>query len=58
MDSVLPDDAVTTQSGATPVSRWGTDEEVADFVAFLCSARGSWFHGQSINQDGGRVMEH
>jgi len=58
MDSVRPDDAVVSQSGATPVSRWGTDEEVADLVAFLCSARASWIHGQSINQDGGRVIEH
>jgi 3-oxoacyl-[acyl-carrier protein] reductase len=58
MDSVRPDDAVVSQSGAAPVGRWGTDEEVAHLVAFLCTNRASWIHGQSINQDGGRVMEH
>ncbi len=58
MDAVKPDDAVTAQSGAEPVSRWGTDEEVGEFVAYLCTRAASWIHGQSINQDGGRVTEH
>jgi 3-oxoacyl-[acyl-carrier protein] reductase len=58
MDEVKPEDAVTTRDGASPVDRWGTDEEVGEFVAFLCTRAASWIHGQSINQDGGRVMEH
>ena len=59
MDEVKPADAVTTRDQrATPVSRWGTDEEVGAFVAYLCTDAASWIHGQSINQDGGRVMEH
>jgi NAD(P)-dependent dehydrogenase (short-subunit alcohol dehydrogenase family) len=58
MDKVKPDDAVLTQRGASPVSRWGTDEEVGAFVAYLCTEAASWIHGQSINQDGGAVMEH
>ena len=58
MDDILPEDAVTAQAGASPVSRWGTDEEVGELAAFLCTAKASWIHGQSINQCGGRVMEH
>ena len=58
MDAVKPGDAITAQRGDEPVDRWGTDEEVGDFVAYLCTHAASWIHGQSINQDGGRVMEH
>jgi len=58
MDAVRPSDAATTSKGAAPVQRWGTDEEVGAFIAFLCSDAASWIHGQSINQDGGAVMEH
>ena len=41
-----------------PVARWGSDDEVGAFVAFLCTEAASWIHGQSINQDGGSIMEH
>ncbi|MFT5389977.1 MAG: 3-oxoacyl-[acyl-carrier protein] reductase [Gammaproteobacteria bacterium] len=58
MDAVRPADAATTSKGAAPVQRWGTDEEVGAFIAYLCSDAASWIHGQSINQDGGAVMEH
>lgn len=58
MDHVKPEDAITVQSGASPVSRWGTDEEVGAFVAYLCTEAASWIHGQAINQCGGAVMEH
>ncbi|NKC13899.1 MAG: SDR family oxidoreductase [Gammaproteobacteria bacterium] len=58
MDQVKPGDAVTAQRGASAVTRWGTDQEVGAFVAYLCTEAASWIHGQSINQDGGKVMEH
>ena len=42
----------------TPIGRNGTDDEVGDFCAYLCTEAASWIHGQSINQNGGTVMEH
>ena len=42
----------------TPIGRNGTDEEVGAFVAYLCTEAASWIHGQSININGGSVMEH
>lgn len=42
----------------TPIGRLGTDEEVGNFMAFLCTEAASWIHGQSINHDGGEIMEH
>ena len=41
-----------------PIRRAGTDEEVGEFIAYLCSEAASWIHGQSINMDGGGMMEH
>ena len=37
---------------------FGTPEEVGAFMAYLCTQAASWIHGQSINIDGGVVMEH
>ena len=42
----------------TPIGRNGTDDEVGNFVAYLCTEAASWIHGQSININGGVVMEH
>ena len=41
-----------------PMRRLGTDYEVAAFIAYLCTEATSWIHGQSINIDGGEIMEH
>ena len=41
-----------------PIGRAGTPEEVGNFMGFLCTEAASWIHGQSINIDGGMVMEH
>ena len=47
------------QIGAnSPIGRTGTPEEVGNFITFLCTKAGSWIHGQSINIDGGVVIEH
>ena len=58
MDEVRPSEATTARRGADPVQRWGSDAEVGDFIAYLCTDAASWIQGQSINQDGGLVMEH
>ena len=44
------DDMVSTFS---PLGRAGTGEDVANMVAFLCSAQGAWVTGQHIYVDGG-----
>ena len=43
---------------SVPIGRNGTDEELGNFVAYLCTEAASWIHGQSINMDGGAMMEH
>ena len=58
MDDVSPDNRPRRERPGDPVSRWGSDDEVGDFVAYLCTEAASWIHGQSINQDGGAIMEH
>ncbi len=42
----------------TPLGRHGTPEEVGGLIAYLCTEAAAWVHGQSINIDGGNVMEH
>ena len=58
MDDVSPGNRPRRERPGDPVSRWGSDDEVGDFVAYLCTEAASWIHGQSINQDGGAIMEH
>ena len=43
---------------AAPLKRAGTDTELGDFIAYLCTKAASWIHGQSINIDGGLIVEH
>ena len=37
-----------------PMGRFGTAEEIANVVAFLCSERASWVTGATIVVDGGQ----
>jgi 3-oxoacyl-[acyl-carrier protein] reductase len=37
-----------------PLGRFGTPEEVAQVVTFLCSPRASWVHGACVVVDGGQ----
>ena len=41
-----------------PIGRVGTPEEVGAFIAYLCTEAASWITGQSININGGMMMEH
>jgi 3-oxoacyl-[acyl-carrier protein] reductase len=36
-----------------PLGRAGSGDDIANLVAFLCSAEGSWISGQSLYVDGG-----
>ena len=38
---------------AIPLNRYGTEEEIADAVAFLCSDQASYVNGQMLAVDGG-----
>lgn len=38
-----------------PLGRYGSVEEIADFVVFLCSERASYINGTSIQIDGGFI---
>jgi NAD(P)-dependent dehydrogenase (short-subunit alcohol dehydrogenase family) len=41
-----------------PLGRMGSGEEIAWTVIYLCSEQGAWVTGQSINHDGGMVVQH
>ena len=58
MDDLVFSDAWEQMARTTPIGRNGTDEEVGEFIAYLCTKAASWIHGQSINIDGGLIMEH
>jgi len=45
--------AETAKRAGVPLGRVGEAEEVGDLIAFLCSARGAYISGVSINMDGG-----
>ncbi|MEE9248380.1 MAG: SDR family oxidoreductase [Dehalococcoidia bacterium] len=58
LDHLKVEDWFERMALETPIRRNGTDEEVGEFVAYLCTEATSWIHGQSINIDGGGFMEH
>ena len=41
-----------------PIGRTGTDDEVGGLMVYLCTEAASWITGQSININGGTIMEH
>jgi NAD(P)-dependent dehydrogenase (short-subunit alcohol dehydrogenase family) len=45
--------AETARRMGIPLGRPGEAEEVGDLIAFLCSTRGAYISGVSINMDGG-----
>ncbi|MCB1914051.1 MAG: SDR family oxidoreductase, partial [Rhodocyclaceae bacterium] len=38
---------------AIPLNRYGTEEEIAEVIVFLCSPKASYLTGQMISVDGG-----
>jgi NAD(P)-dependent dehydrogenase (short-subunit alcohol dehydrogenase family) len=44
-------------SAAHPIGRIGRPEEIADAVAWLFSARSSYYTGQSLTLDGGLTAQ-
>ncbi len=58
MDDIGRGDRWEQMATTTPIGRNGTDEEVGDFVVYLCTEAASWIHGQSININGGTMVEH
>jgi 3-oxoacyl-[acyl-carrier protein] reductase len=49
-----PDGIAAFVAREIPFGRFGTPEEVADVVTFLCSPRARWVHGASVVVDGGQ----
>jgi 3-oxoacyl-[acyl-carrier protein] reductase/meso-butanediol dehydrogenase/(S,S)-butanediol dehydrogenase/diacetyl reductase len=41
-----------------PLRRRGHPDEIGEFIAWLCTPTASYITGQSLNFNGGRVMEH
>jgi 3-oxoacyl-[acyl-carrier protein] reductase len=56
MTRVLPESIQEGIRSATPMGRFGTVEEIADVVAFLCSDEAAYVTGQVVGVDGGLVM--
>ena len=52
----LPEALQTEITARTPLGRFGTTEEIADAVAFLCSDEAAFITGQVLAVDGGLVM--
>lgn len=56
MTAVLPEALRENQAKKIPWGRFGTCEEVAEVVLFLSSERSRYLTGQTLNVDGGLVM--
>ena len=58
VDDIGRGEAWRQGAARTAIGRYGTDQEVGAFIVYLCTEAASWINGQSINMDGGDVMEH
>ena len=56
MTADLPDDAVKTAKSSIPLRRFGTTDDVASLVFFLCSEQAAYITGQIIRVDGGMTL--
>ena len=56
MTDQLPETVKDAYRSRIPLGRFGTPEDVAEVVAFLCSHRAAYITGQTIRIDGGMVM--
>ena len=48
------EDVIKNNGASVPVGRYGTSDEVASLVTFLCSEAASYINGTSIEVDGGQ----
>ena len=48
-----PEDVIASMAKGVPVGRYGTADEVAAVIAFLCSDAASYVNGAAIDVDGG-----
>ena len=53
MDTQYSDEGWKQVISGIPLGRAGTLEEIGEFIAYLCTSRASFIHGQSININGG-----
>jgi 3-oxoacyl-[acyl-carrier protein] reductase len=52
---MTPEEALAMQRDKVPIGRYGTPDEVADVIVFLCSERASNVTGAAWSVDGGQV---
>jgi 3-oxoacyl-[acyl-carrier protein] reductase len=52
---ITPQEALAQQRDKVPIGRYGTPDEVADVIVFLCSDRASNVTGAAWSVDGGQV---
>lgn len=51
--AVHTQDIIAAYHDAIPLNRYGTEQELADVITFLCSDRASYVTGQVVSVDGG-----
>ena len=56
MTDALSDDVKSAMMKQVAMGRYGTPEEIASVVSFLCSADASYVTGQTIEISGGLMM--
>ena len=49
------DEVLESVAGGVPIGRFGTEEEMAAVIVFLCSALASYVTGAAWSVDGGAV---